>query len=144
MITLLCLLCIVVFCYYLFLALCAFVVGVVAYVYMCGFLVDWVRLCLNLCVSLYIFVSCLVFFILCFCTFIPGYVSSTPNEHIVRLRGEGESYTLVAHIFVKSFPFLCSFSWLRGYPFLIGFLSLIAWLLVCICRMCMTRRLSIL
>ena len=30
-----------------FLALCIFVVGGVAYLYMCGILVDWVRLCLG-------------------------------------------------------------------------------------------------
>jgi len=28
-----------------FLALCIFVVSGIAYVYMCGFIVDWVRLC---------------------------------------------------------------------------------------------------
>jgi len=51
---------------------------------------------------------CLVLFPL-FRIFILGCGSSAPNENIVRFRCGGESYTLFAHYFVKSFSFLCSF-----------------------------------
>jgi len=51
---------------------------------------------------------CLVLFSL-FCIFILGCGSSAPKEDNVRFRCGGESYNLFAHIFVKIFPFLCSF-----------------------------------
>ena len=81
---------------------------------------------MDLCVSSYIFVFCLVFFILYFCIFVLGGLSSTPNEDIVRFRCGKESYTLFAQIimkfFVKIFQFLCSFlSFGVVYAFLIGF-----------------------
>jgi len=51
-----------------FLALCTLVVTGVAHVYMHHFLVDSVRLFLDLCVSSYIVMPCFVFFVLCFCS----------------------------------------------------------------------------
>ena len=78
---------------------------------------------------------CLVWLIVfcVFCAFVVGYGSATPNDDIVRFRCGGESYTFFAHIFVKNFNFLYS---LLGFgvvcAFFIGFLSLFAWLLVCI------------
>jgi len=53
-----------------FLALCILVVGGVAYIYMCGFLVDRIRWCFEfVCQFVYICVlfSFLCFVLLCFC-----------------------------------------------------------------------------
>jgi len=63
---------------------------------------------LVLCISLYIFVSCLVllYIFLCFCFlcfFVLGCGSSTTNEDIVRFRCGRESHTLFTHNFVKFF-----------------------------------------
>jgi len=89
-----------------------------------------------ICVSSYIFVSCLVFFILYLCVFYLGCDSLAPNDDIVTFRCQGESYTLFPHIFVKTFHKFFNFCIVfLGFrvvcAFLIGFFSLFAWLLVC-------------
>jgi len=68
---------------------------------------------LDRCVSSYIFVSCLVSFILYLCVFVLACVFMAPNEDTLRFRCGGESYTLLANIFekifLKHFQLLCSF-----------------------------------
>jgi len=81
--------------------------------------VDWVSLCFEfvcqlvyVCVCLVIFVCFVLFYILCI--FVVGYVSSAPNEHIMRLScmGGEVTYTLLYTFYSKFFQFLYSFSWL--------------------------------
>jgi len=91
------------------LVLYIFVIGGVAYVYMCDFLVDWMRLYFGFtCYFVYIsiFVSCLVFLRIllcfmcsCFYIFVVGCSSSTPNEDIVGFKCGG-SHKLFLHIFL--------------------------------------------
>jgi len=82
------------------------VVGAVAYVYMCGFLVELVRLCFGfvyLFVYIYVLFSVLVCFIV-FCIsvfFVLGCNSLAPNDDIVRFRCGG-MYPF-PHIFMKNF-----------------------------------------
>ena len=64
---------------------------------------------------LYILVSYLVVFVLCFfCAFVLGCGSLAPNEDIVRFRCGGESYTLFEPVFVKKFQFLLYFFLVLG------------------------------
>ena len=80
---------------------------------------------MDLCVNLPIFVSCLVllyFIMFCVCVFwVLACGSSAPNKGIVRFRW-GESCTLFAHIFVKTFQSLYSFPYFGvACTFFIGF-----------------------
>ena len=94
-----------------FLVLYIFVVGGVTYVYMCGFLVDRVRLSFGIYVLVHPYL-CLVSFSL-FYIFVLSCGSSAPNEDIVRFRCGG-SYALFEPIFVKIFNFCYTFSWFWG------------------------------
>jgi len=86
-----------------FLTLCIFVGGGVTYAYMCGFLVDRVRLCFEfLCYFVYI---CILFSVLVYFTVffvfvfvVVSCVSSTPNEDIVKFMCGG-SHIPFSYIF---------------------------------------------
>jgi len=65
---------------------------------------------LDLCVSLYIPVPCLVFFVLCFCVFVVGCVFSALNKNIMRFKcwDEGVIYPFFTY-FCEFFLFLYCF-----------------------------------
>jgi len=100
-----------------------FIFGGVSCVYMCGFVVDWVRLFFLVSVlacvymsSLSLFVGFVLFCVSCVCDFVfvcffGGCDSLAPNEDIVRFMcGGGKSYILC--IFLWKF-----FSLLYSFPF---------------------------
>jgi len=132
MITLVCLLCIVVFRYWWCSWLCEYLLLVVLLMYICVafWLIGW-GCALILCVSLYIFVSYLVplCILLCFVFLLLVVAPRLPMRTLWDL-GVGGSDTLFAHIFVKIFQFFMVFVIVCA--FFNGFWSLFPWLLVCI------------
>jgi len=96
-----------------FLGLYISLVGGDAYAYMCGFLVDSVRLCwICVLVCIYICVSfSILYYVLCFCAFVVGGASLTPNEDIVRFRCGGGSHIPFSTYFREFFKVCVVFFW---------------------------------
>jgi len=110
-----------------FLALWIFVVGGVAYVHMHGFLVDRVKLCFGfVCEFIHI---CVLFRFLYFVFLFLCVASRSPTRTLWDL-GIGGSRIPFLHIFLWNFFRFCIA--FLGFRLFVPFLSIFAWLLVCI------------